>query len=86
MGKLRDQCAEGPEVEQRTFEQVQVVDVLAVDEVNFVSQERVRKVVGSYETSWWKGQRSSSGSSSRCRWWMVLRVGKTGISSPVVER
>ena len=37
---------ERPEVEQRTFEQMQEVDVLAVGEVNLVSQERVRQLVG----------------------------------------
>ena len=39
----------------------------------------------SYETSWWKCRRSSSEPSSRGRWWMVLLVGKTGLSSPFVE-
>ena len=37
---------EGPEVEQRTFEQVQEVDVLAVGEVNLVPQERARQLDG----------------------------------------
>ena len=37
---------EGPEVEQRTSEKVQEVDVLAVGEVNLVSQEGVRQLVG----------------------------------------
>ena len=32
----------------------------------------------SYKISGWRCQRSSSGPLSRCRWWMVLLVGKTG--------
>ena len=32
-----------PKIEQRTFEQLQVVDVLAVGEVNVVPQERVQQ-------------------------------------------
>ena len=77
-GKSRDQWVEGPKVEQWTFEQMQEVDVLAVGEVDLVPQERVRQLG--------KCWRSSSGPSSRCRWWMVLLVGKTGLSSHFVEQ
>ena len=42
-GKLRGQLVEVPKIEQRTFEQFQVVDVLAVGEVKLVPQERVQQ-------------------------------------------
>ena len=44
-GKLRDQLVEVPKIEQRTFEQSQVVDFLTVGEVKLVPQERVRQRV-----------------------------------------
>ena len=48
-GKLRDQLVEVPKIEQRTFEQLQVVDVLAVGEVKLLPQERVQHRFGGME-------------------------------------
>ena len=45
-GKLQDQWLEVPKIEQRTFEQLEEVDVLAYGEVNLVPQERMRQLVG----------------------------------------
>ena len=42
-GKLRDQWVEVPKIEQRIFERLQVVDVLAIGEVKLVPQERVQQ-------------------------------------------
>ena len=50
--KLRDQWVEGPEVEQRTFKQVQEVDVFAVGELNLVDRSECGSWLASYETSW----------------------------------
>ena len=44
-GKLRGQFVEMPKIEQWTFEQLQVVDVLAFAEVKLIPQERVRQRV-----------------------------------------
>ena len=44
-GKLRDQLVKVPQIEERTFEQLQVVNVLAFGEVKLVPQERVRQRV-----------------------------------------
>ena len=38
-----------PKIDQRTFEQLQVVDVLAVGEVKLVPQERVQQRFGGIE-------------------------------------
>ena len=48
-GKLQVQLVEVSKIEQRTFEQLQVVDVLAFGEVKLVQQERVRQRVDCYE-------------------------------------
>ena len=45
-GKLQDQLVKVPKFEQKTFEQLQVVDVLAFGEVKLVAQERVQQRVG----------------------------------------
>ena len=45
-GKLQGQLVEVPKVEQRAFEQLQVVDVLAVGELKSVPQERVQQRFG----------------------------------------
>ena len=44
-GKLRDQWVEVPKIEQRTFEQLHVVDFVAVGELKLFPQERVRQLV-----------------------------------------
>ena len=44
-GKLRGQLVELLKIEQRTFEQLQVVDVLAIGEVKLVLRERVQQRV-----------------------------------------
>ena len=48
-GRLRGQLVEMPKIEQRTLEQLQVVDVLAVGEVKLIPQERVRQRVDCME-------------------------------------
>ena len=45
-GKVTRSVVEVPDVEQRSFEQMQKVYLLAVGEVNLVPQERVRQLVG----------------------------------------
>ena len=39
-GKLRDQLVKVPKIEERTFEQLQVINVFAFGEVKLVPQER----------------------------------------------
>ena len=46
LGTIQDQLVKVPKIEERTFEQLQVVDVLAFVEVKLVPQERVRQLVG----------------------------------------
>ena len=48
-GKVQDQLVEVPKNEQKTFEQLQVVDFLAVGEVKLVPQEQVQQRFGSME-------------------------------------
>ena len=42
-GKLQDQLVEVPKIEQRTFEQLQVLGVLAVGEVKLAPQKQVQQ-------------------------------------------
>ena len=71
-----------PKIGQRTFEQLQVVDVLAVCEVKLVPQERVQQRCDSMEVG--NVSRSRWTHSSRC---MVGRPSlRTGLNSPLFEQ
>ena len=48
-GKLQDQMVGVPKIDQRTFQQLQVVDILAAGEVKQVPQERVQQWVDCME-------------------------------------